>query len=51
MTHDLILHNIANHISLDKEEKDYFISLLKPRQFAKKISYKGRTGLQIHQLR
>jgi len=36
MTHDLILHNIANHISLDKEEKDYFISLLKPRQLAKK---------------
>jgi len=36
MTHDLILNNIAKHISLDTEEITYFISLLKPRQLVKK---------------
>jgi CRP/FNR family transcriptional regulator, anaerobic regulatory protein len=36
MTHDLILHNISKHILPDKEETDYFISLLKPRQLVKK---------------
>ena len=36
MTHDLILHNIGKHVDLDKEEIAYFISLLKPRQLAKK---------------
>ena len=36
MTHDLILYNIAKHISVDEEEISYFISLLKPRQVAKK---------------
>ena len=36
MTHDLILQNISKHISLDKEETAYFISLVKPRQLVKK---------------
>jgi len=36
MIHDLILTNIARHISLDKEEKIYFISLLKEQEVPKK---------------
>ena len=32
----LILKNIARHISLNKEETDYFTSLLQPRKIAKK---------------
>jgi len=36
MTHDLILNNVAKHISLDNEETSRFISLLKERQVAKK---------------
>ena len=36
MTHDLILHNISKHISLDNEEIAYFISLVKPKQLIKK---------------
>ena len=36
MTQDLILHNISKHISLDNEEKAYFMSLVKPKQLLKK---------------
>ena len=36
MTHDLILTNVAKHISLDNEEITYFTSLLKHRELAKK---------------
>jgi CRP-like cAMP-binding protein len=36
MTDDLILNNVAKHISLEKEEIAYFLSLLKPRQLIKK---------------
>ena len=34
--HDLILANITKHISLDKGEIDWFISLLKQKQVSKK---------------
>jgi len=36
MKHDLLLSNIARHISLDKEETEYFISLLSSRTLKKK---------------
>ena len=36
MTHNLILANIAKHISLDKEEADYFTSLLEYKEVEKK---------------
>lgn len=36
MTHDLILNNIAKHISLDREEISYFVSLLKQVEVSKK---------------
>jgi CRP-like cAMP-binding protein len=36
MTHDLVLNNIAKHISLDKEEMSWFVSLLKPEEVSKK---------------
>ena len=36
MTNDLILKNIAKHISLTEAEAEYFISLLRPQQVAKK---------------
>jgi CRP-like cAMP-binding protein len=36
MIHDPILTNVAKHISLNKEETDYFISLLETKQVAKK---------------
>jgi CRP/FNR family transcriptional regulator, anaerobic regulatory protein len=36
MGHDLILTNIARHITLDKEEQFYFTSLLKEQQVPKK---------------
>jgi CRP-like cAMP-binding protein len=36
MTHDLILSNVAKHILLDEKETAYFISLLKPKDVAKK---------------
>ena len=36
MDHTLILKNIEKHISLDKEETDYFISLLRYKEVAKK---------------
>jgi len=36
MAHGLILANIAKHISLDKEETAYFISLLQERELVKK---------------
>src|SRR5664279_5461930 len=36
MTHDLILSNIAKHISLDKEEISRFISVIKEQQPSKK---------------
>ncbi len=34
--HDLILQNIAKHISLTKEEADHFLSLLKHKELSKK---------------
>ena len=36
MTHHLILSNITKHISPDKEETEYFISLLEYKEIAKK---------------
>ena len=36
MDHTLILKNIEKHISLDKEEMGYFISLLRYKEVAKK---------------
>ena len=36
MTHDLILKNIEKHISPDKEEIEYFISLLQYKEITKK---------------
>ena len=36
MTHDLILKNIAKHIDLDKEEEDFFISLITKKEVTKK---------------
>lgn len=36
MNYDLILKNVARHISLDPDEKHFFISLLKPRVFRRK---------------
>jgi len=34
--YDLILQNVSRHISLDREETDFFISLLKEQELAKK---------------
>ena len=34
--HELILSNVSRHISLKPEEREYFISLLKPRKLQKK---------------
>jgi len=36
MDTDLILQNISRHIQLDREETDYFISLLKPKTLKRK---------------
>lgn len=36
MIHELLLSNIAKHISLEKEEIAYFVALLTPRQLKKK---------------
>lgn len=36
MDTDLILKNVARHITLTEEEEDYFCSLLKPRQLTRK---------------
>ena len=36
MTQELVLRNIAKHITLDKEEREYFISLLKEQRVSKK---------------
>lgn len=36
LTHDLILKNIAKHIELDKEEANFFISLITSKKIAKK---------------
>lgn len=36
MNTDLILRNVAKHISLDEEEKDFFLSILQERKFKKK---------------
>ena len=38
MTHDLILKNVAKHISLDKEEANYFTSLLSYKEVPKKTN-------------
>jgi hypothetical protein len=46
MDHTFILKNIKKHISLDKEETDYFISLLRYKEVAKKdfLLREGQTG-------
>ena len=36
MESDLILKNVARHISLDEKEKDFFLSLLEPRALKRK---------------
>jgi len=36
MAYDLILKNIAKHITLNKKEKNYFISVLKEQEIKKK---------------
>ena len=36
MTYDLVLQNISKHISLNKEETDYFVSLLRFKKLGKK---------------
>lgn len=36
MPHELVLNNIARHIVLESEEVEYFISLLKEKQIAKR---------------
>jgi CRP-like cAMP-binding protein len=36
MSYELIVRNIEKHISLSKQEKDYFISLLEPRSIKRK---------------
>ena len=36
MSHDLILSNIAKHISLDEEEISWLISVIKQQQVSKK---------------
>ena len=36
MSHDLILSNIAKHISLDEDEISWFISIMKQQQVSKK---------------
>jgi CRP-like cAMP-binding protein len=36
MTHELILKNIAKHISLDQDEVSYFVALLRPKQVPRK---------------
>lgn len=36
MQYDLVLQNVGKHISLDREEIDYFISLLRPEEVPKK---------------
>jgi CRP-like cAMP-binding protein len=41
--HDLILHNIGKHIQLNKDESDYFISLLK-KNTVKKRDFLLRAG-------
>ncbi|MEP7372090.1 MAG: Crp/Fnr family transcriptional regulator [Chitinophagaceae bacterium] len=44
MTADMILNNISKHISPDKEETDYFISLLKSRELVKKKDFILKEG-------
>lgn len=36
---EAILKNVARHISLDRKEKDYFVSLLQPEVFKRKKLY------------
>ena len=36
MNKDLILKNVEKHIRLEKKDKDYFVSLLEPRQVKKR---------------
>lgn len=36
MTHNLILKSISKHINLDKEEENFFISLITARDVTKK---------------
>ena len=45
MTHDLILLNVAKHISLNEEETAYFVSLLRYQEVAKRefILKEGQT--------
>jgi CRP-like cAMP-binding protein len=39
MNTDLILKNVAKHISLDDKEKDLFLSVLEPRELKRKTLY------------
>jgi CRP-like cAMP-binding protein len=39
MNRELILNNVSKHISLDKDEKDFFISHLEPRSLLRKKVY------------
>jgi hypothetical protein len=51
MDYDLILSNIAKHISLDKEETTHFLFAVRiPVGFKERADPKRRTDLQIHQL-
>lgn len=50
MTHELVLKNIAKHISLNEEEISYFISFLKQKKISKKnfILKEGQTCNHIN---
>lgn len=50
MMHDLILANIAKHISLDKDEADCFLSLIKEKQVLRKelVLKEGQTCREIN---
>lgn len=50
MTYDLILKNVAKHINLEEEERDYFTSLLTLKKVCKKdlILYEGQTCKKIN---
>jgi CRP/FNR family transcriptional regulator, anaerobic regulatory protein len=50
MTHDLILQNVARHISLDAAETDLFTSFLQPERRARKelILHEGQLCKNIH---
>lgn len=53
MSYDLILRNISRHIDLNQEETTYFLSLLKPKDVAKKalILTQGQNCKHINYVR